>query len=49
MSISGGASFEAMIYGITENSTYAIKVAAMNSASTGVYSSTTAVSTSGEV
>ena len=49
MSISGGATYEAMISGITANSTYAIKVTAMNSASTGVYSSTTAVGTSGEV
>ena len=50
MSISGGATiYEAMISGITANSTYSIKVAAVNSAGTGVYNSTTAVSTSGEV
>ena len=49
VSVSGDAANEVTISGLMSNTTYSIEVAAVNNAGTGVYNSSTAVSTSGEV
>ena len=49
VSVSGDASNEVTISGLKSNTTYSIEVAAVNNVGTGVYNSSTAVSTSGEV
>ena len=46
--VPGGASTEATLTGLTDNSTYYIEVAAVNSAGIGVYSNPIAVRTHGK-
>ena len=47
-SVSGGATTEATISGLTHSTTYSIEVAAVNSAGTGSYSSSITAETDGE-
>ena len=47
--VSGGATTETTISGMSSDTTYSIEVAAVNSAGIGMYSSPTTVSTSGKV
>jgi len=47
INVSGGATTEATISGLTRSTTYSIAVAAVNSAGTGVYSSNITAGTDG--